>query len=95
MIRSKWLLVADVDGTLTRVTSIWEHLLRELGKWESHGLPNLTAYTNGEIDYNEFARLDSLAYKGVSRSFLQETCAKIDFRPGTEMLLERLKKIPR
>lgn len=88
----KWLLISDVDGTLTTEPSIWETFHRQLGKWESEGLPNLQAYLSGSIDYTEFAARDAMAYKDLSRDALHKMAAAIPRRTGMERMLERLSK---
>jgi phosphoserine phosphatase len=87
-----WLLVSDVDGTLTTETSIWEYLHKHLGKWNDEGLPNLDAYLAGTIDYNEFALRDASAYKGLSQQTLNEIAASIPRRFGMEQMLKTFKR---
>lgn len=87
-----WLLVADVDGTLTTETSIWETFHKKLGKWESEGLLNLRAFLSGKIDYDEFAARDAKAYKGVSRAELERIAAEIPRRKGMELMLKTMKR---
>ncbi len=89
---AKWLLVADVDGTLTTETSIWETFHKKLGKWEKEGLLNLRAFLNGKIDYDEFAARDARAYKGVSRTELERIAAEIPRRKGMELMLKTMKR---
>ncbi len=82
------LVVFDVDGTLTPVRSIWEYLHQRLGIWESEGLPNLHAYLNGQIDYQEFARRDASGYSGCNRSYLMELIHEIPLRSGAQECLD-------
>jgi len=88
---NSWLLVSDVDGTLTEVVSVWEHFHKKLGKWDSEGLPNLKAFLNNEIDYLKFAELDALAYKGMSRQQMETIARRIPRRPGMEQMLTDMK----
>ncbi|MCD4652757.1 HAD-IB family phosphatase [bacterium] len=90
--RNSWLLVSDVDGTLTTEISIWEYFHKLLNKWTSEGLPNLNAYLAGEITYNEFAEMDALAYKGLSRNQLDAMARKVPRRLGLEPMIKRMKK---
>lgn len=84
---TEWLLVADVDGTLTTETSIWESFHRKLGKWEAQGLVNLNDYLAGKIDYHEFAARDARAYRGLTKSDLDRMAAEIPRRRGMECML--------
>jgi len=88
----KWLLISDVDGTLTTEVSVWEYLHKQLGKWDSEGFPNLNAYLCGEIDYAEFAARDASAYKGLSRGEINELMAAIPRRQGMEDMLRTLQR---
>lgn len=91
-VSGKWLLISDVDGTLTTEHSIWETFHRHLGKWETEGLPNLQSYLSGSIDYAEFAARDALAYKDLSRDTLEQMAAAIPRRAGMERMLEFLSR---
>jgi len=78
------LAVFDVDGTLTKIRSIWEYLHRRLGIWETEGLPNLDAYLSGGIDYYEFARRDAQGYKGYTSEHFDNLIERIPHREGIE-----------
>ncbi|MBN1878845.1 HAD family phosphatase [bacterium] len=88
----KWLLISDVDGTLTTETSIWETFHKKLGKWESEGLPNLRAFESGVIDYEHFAALDAKAYAGISRETMAGMALSIPRRQGMEAMLRTLSR---
>lgn len=88
----RFLLVADVDGTLTEVRSIWEYLLKSVNKWEDAGQKHLQAYLAGKIDYPRFAQLDARAFQGIPRAQLVEYVEKIPLRPGVEMMLKRVNR---
>ncbi len=88
----RWLLISDVDGTLTTETSIWETFHKQLGKWECEGHPNLLAYLAGAIDYAEFAARDAKAYKGLSRATLDRMAASIPRRKGMETMLRTMSR---
>ncbi len=87
-----WLLVSDVDGTLTTETSVWEYFHKSLNKWNDEGLTNLNAYLSGDIDYNEFARRDAEAYTGLSYKSLDQMAASIPRRFGMEQMLTTFKR---
>jgi phosphoserine phosphatase len=86
------LAVFDVDGTLTKIVSIWEYLHRELEIWETQGKPNLLSFLNGEIDYNEFARLDAEGYRDLPESRINEFVDAIPWRPGVVECFQWIKK---
>jgi HAD superfamily phosphoserine phosphatase-like hydrolase len=86
----EWLLVADVDGTLTTETSIWESFHKKLGKWETQGLVNLNAFLAGQIDYHEFAVRDARAYRGLTKAVLDRMAAEIPRRRGMERMLKTM-----
>ncbi|MBN1296902.1 HAD-IB family phosphatase [bacterium] len=85
-----WLVISDVDGTLTQVTSVWEYLHKRLGKWDDEGVVNLREYCAGRIDYVEFARRDSLAYAGLSRTELSAMVSEIPRRIEMDYMLRTL-----
>jgi phosphoserine phosphatase len=57
------LVVFDADGTLTGITSIWQHLHQHLGTW-TEGTSTASRYWRGEIGYEEWARLDAMMWRG-------------------------------
>jgi HAD superfamily phosphoserine phosphatase-like hydrolase len=75
-------VVFDVDGTLTTVSSPWEHLHVRLGTWESHGKRHLADYLAGRLTYHEFAQSDARCWRGVRRVELRRLAAEIPWRPG-------------
>ncbi len=91
MTQKQKLAIFDVDGTLTLERSVWEYLHRSLGIWESEGLPNFNAYLKGEIDYNEFARLDAWGYRDLKWDYVNEMVRAIPRRDGISTLFSFLK----
>ncbi len=52
------MLLLDMDGTLTTVTSPWQHVHQGLGVWDSKGKALLEQYLNREIGFTEFCERD-------------------------------------
>ncbi|MBE9938046.1 MULTISPECIES: HAD family phosphatase [Cellulosimicrobium] len=84
------LALLDVDGTLTTVRSIWQHLLAEHGRWEGEGDVNLARFLAGEIGYEEFCHLDAALLAGVRYDALRAVCARVPRRPGLGELVAAL-----
>lgn len=84
-------IIFDLDGTLTPVRSVWQHIHEALGTWESHGSRSLAAFLAGEITYEEFARRDVAAWYGVPRERIEKIVAAIPYRPGAKELVATLK----
>jgi len=81
------LVVFDMDGTLTRPTSSWEHIHKELGTWESAGLGYLSKFIAGGITYEEFATLDTSEWKGIPFEKIQAISQKVKYMPGIHELM--------
>ena len=85
-------VIFDLDGTLTPVKSVWQHIHEALGTWESHGSRSLYAFLAGEISYGEFARRDVDAWRGVPRERIERIVGAIPYRPGAKELVSGLKE---
>ncbi|HOG52640.1 MAG TPA: HAD family phosphatase [Bacillota bacterium] len=81
----------DMDGTLTQITSSWEHLSRQLGIWEGNAEHHLTAFIKGEIDYLEFCRLDAMVLKGIDSSRVHRAIGTIAIDEGIVPLTSHLR----
>jgi HAD superfamily PSPase-like hydrolase len=84
------LVAFDIDDTLTRGTSIWEMIYRILGTWETAGIRHLEQFRRGEIDYNEFARVDAYEFKGSPPGVVLEAAARLTYAPDMEETFARL-----
>lgn len=85
------LALIDVDGTLTNVRSVWQHLLEHTGCWAGAGEANLAAYLAGEISYEDFCHLDAELLRGEPYAALSEVAARIPLNPGIEELFADLR----
>jgi phosphoserine phosphatase len=92
MRKDRRLAIFDVDGTLTKVKSVWEFLHRELGIWETNGRNNLEAYLKKEIDYEEFSRRDALGFKNITYQELLSLIRIIPRREGLQECMVFLKE---
>jgi len=75
------LVVFDADGTLTKVTSIWQYIHRKLGTW-SEGRLSSRRYWRGEISYGEWARLDAMMWRGRSVDEVIEIVKSVPYVEG-------------
>lgn len=84
------LAMLDVDGTLTHVKSIWQHLMENTGTWEGAGEQNLARFLDKEITYQEFCTLDARLFVGRSYREMQEIAQSVPMRKGADTLLSHL-----
>ncbi|MEM2905144.1 MAG: HAD family phosphatase [Candidatus Bathyarchaeia archaeon] len=88
----KFRLVAfDLDGTLTRVSSIWQHVHEALGTW-TQGARYARSFFRGEITYEQWARLDARLWRGVSLEALEPLLASVRYMQGAEEVVSCLRK---
>lgn len=85
------LIVFDLEGTLTGDPTLWEIMHRKNGTWDSHGQPYWEQYKAGEIQYDEFARMDVATWKGAPAHFLNEAANEVPLMPGCRELINHLK----
>lgn len=78
------LAIFDVDGTLTRGPNIWQHLLEQAGVWHGAGEANLARFVGGEIDYDEFCRLDAGLLVGQRYDDLRRHAAGVPVFAGLD-----------
>ena len=77
------LVVFDADGTLTKVTSIWQYVHRKLGTW-SEGRLSSKRYWRGEISYEQWARLDAMMWRGRSVDEIIEIVKSVPYVEGAK-----------
>ncbi len=73
----------DLDGTLTPVRSVWQHIHDSLGLWEREARNHQAAFERGEIGYEEFCARDAAHWKGMAEAELRAITDRIPYRPGT------------
>ena len=72
----------DLDGTLTPVTSVWQHIHEALGLWDSEARRHQHEFELGAISYEEFCVRDAAHWKGMPESKLRAISDRIPYRPG-------------
>ena len=84
------LAVFDLDGTLKQARDPYVFLHKELGTWEA-----AQAFTGkglgGELDYEEWLRLDALLWKGIARVTMEAALQKNPYLPGARETVRALR----
>ena len=80
------LVVWDLDGVLTEVRSIWDHLLRTLGHGDACDA-NKELYFSGRISYQRWAELDVALMRGTPRERLETLVVDIPLTAGVREAL--------
>ncbi|HUD72335.1 MAG TPA: HAD-IB family phosphatase [Dongiaceae bacterium] len=75
-------LLFDLDGTLTPVRSVWQHLHERLGLWDAHAVRHQEAFLRGRLTYEEFCRRDAAHWKGMPVARLRAFTDRIPYRRG-------------
>ena len=81
----------DLDGTLTPVASVWQHIHESLGLWQSEARRHQAAFERGEIGYEEFCVRDAAHWKGMREAELREITDRIPYRPGARECVAAIK----
>jgi len=85
------LVAFDMEGVLTAEPTVWELMHRTCGTWESHGLPYWDLYLAGDLQYDEFARMDVAVWAGAPVEQLDAAAADVPLMPGCRELLEEMR----
>ncbi len=85
------LVVFDVDGTLTKHSSIWWRL-HELFGTEDEGRLYYKQYFAGEIDYDTWAELDAMLWKGKQLKDVLDAVENTQLVPGAKETVDVLKE---
>jgi phosphoserine phosphatase len=81
-------LLFDLDGTLTPVRSVWQHIHETLGLWEADARRHQEAFVSGGIDYEEFCRRDAAHWHGMREAELRAIADRIPYRPGVREAID-------
>jgi len=81
-------VVFDIDGTLTPITSSWAYVHRVLNTW-IRGRKYMELFFNGFISYDEWVVLDLSLWKDVPYYIFTKILYTIPWRSG----IEELKKV--
>jgi len=85
-------VVFDVDGVLTSIDSIWRFIHERLGSLEA-ARENARRYYSGEISYEEWARLDTQLWRGVSAEEIASIVESVPIRRGAREAIAELKRM--
>lgn len=85
------LVVFDVDGTLVKIHSSWQHLHEGLGTWD-RGRQYAEKFSQGAISYEEWARLDAALWKGLPLHRVQGIIRGVPYTPGAKRVIGTLRK---
>jgi phosphoserine phosphatase len=83
------LVIFDLDGTLTKIDSLWGRLHDEFGTWD-RGKVASERYWRGEISYTEWAETDARSWAGVSLSEIRRILDGIEYTTGAKEVFEQL-----
>ena len=75
-------VVFDIDGTLTKEKSIWEHIHRVLGTWEGHADEFQRLFLEGRISYEEFCERDAAVWTGMNVRDLKRITDSVPYQEG-------------
>ena len=84
------LVVFDVDGTLTKHSSVWWRLHQHFGTTDE-GKQYYDRYFAGEITYDMWADLDAGLWKGKTLDEVMKVVAATQLTPGSKEAIETLK----
>jgi len=84
------LVVFDVDGTLVKVYSSWQHLHEALGTWD-RGRRYAEQFFQGAISYEEWAMLDASLWRGSPLDKVQRIINCISYTQGTQEVIATLR----
>lgn len=84
------LIAFDLDGTLTKIDSIWRLLHDRLGTW-SRAKVYADMFYRGEINYAAWARLDAALWKGIPFKQVEGIVSEIEYADGAYEVVERLR----
>ncbi len=92
MPRPYFAVLFDLDGTLTKVASLWRHLHESLEQWDGNAEDYQAQFLRGAIDYNTFCLLDADHWKGRPVGDLKKIADAVEIRPGVREIREFLRK---
>jgi len=85
------LVIFDVDGTLVKVNSSWQHLHEVLGTWDQ-GKQYAEQFFRGAITYEEWARLDAFLWRSLPLERIREIIYGLPYVDGAKDVLATLRR---
>ncbi|MFX0091988.1 MAG: HAD family hydrolase [Candidatus Hodarchaeota archaeon] len=95
----EYLVLFDLDGTLTTVHSPWRYLLKKQGVWKTQGHKNVQDFLNGRIpgtieeQYLEFCLRDAALLKGLPQSQYRSLLDQIPYREKIDLLMTTIQQL--
>jgi phosphoserine phosphatase len=86
------LAIFDLDGTLKQARDPYVYLHERLGTWEA-SQSFLAKGLAGELDYEEWLRLDAALWKGVSRTEIEGLFRQNPYLPGAQAAVRALQQV--
>ena len=83
-------VIFDLDGTLTKTPSPWQHVHERLGVWENNACGHLDEWLAGGISYEEFCQRDTSLWNGRSLHEIHALLDEIDLNRHVPSVVERL-----
>jgi phosphoserine phosphatase len=84
------LAIFDLDGTLKEAPDPYVYLHQRLGTWEA-SQAFFPQGLSGELDYDDWLRLDAELWKGVSRTTIEALFRENAYLPGARETIAALK----
>lgn len=85
-----FIVISDLDGTLTEVPSSWQFVLEDQNLWDL-GKLNLELFLSKKINYDEFIKLDVELLKNLPTDSYLNSINKIKFRDDFKPVFEFFK----
>jgi phosphoserine phosphatase len=85
------LVVFDVDGTLMKAVSSWQFFHERLGTWDK-GKEYAKQFFQGNIDYEDWARLDASLWRGLKLERIRKIVDGIPYMNGARQVVTTLKR---
>lgn len=85
------MVVFDVDGTLLKVRSSWQHLHEALGTWDK-GKEHAEHFSQGSINYEEWAGLDAFLWRGQPLEKVKRIIGDMPYTKGAKEVITTLRK---
>jgi len=83
-------VIFDLDGTLTKTPSPWQHVHQRLGVWENQACGHLDEWLAGRISYDDFCRRDTRLWTGRPVREIEDYLDEIDFNRHVPHVVDRL-----
>lgn len=84
------LVIFDVDGTILQSYS-WKYIHQNLGTWNV-ARKHSDQFFNGQITYEEWARLDTALWKGRTIAKIRQIIEQMPYTTGAKQTLAALKR---